>query len=331
LKILIAEDDPVSRRLLQAFLTKWGYEVVLAGDGAETCRLLEGDRGLRLAILDWMMPELDGIEVCRRIRRRHSEPYVYLLLLTARNSKKDLVAGLEAGADDYLAKPFDPGELWARIHAGRRILEMQEELVAAREALQYQATRDFLTGLFNRAEMLELLQRELVRGQRERKPLGVILADLDYFKCINDTHGHFVGDEVLREAARRLGASVRSYDAVGRYGGEEFLLVMPGSDRVQTQKQAERLRAAIARAPVETTAGAVALTVSLGIASTSEAPEANADTLLRAADAMLYRAKQAGRDRVEAATPADISRFLSGLRPETGPCARRKHDLTASV
>jgi len=303
MRALLAEDDPVLQRLLESLLTKWGYEVVAAQDGAAAWQLLQLPDAPRLALLDWMMPGMDGVEVCRMVRRRVAQPYTYILLLTSRDNKRDVVYGLESGADDYLSKPFHPEELEMRLRAGRRILELEDNLVAAREAMQFKATHDALTGLWNRATILDILQRELARARRERGSVGVLLVDLDHFKAVNDTWGHAAGDEVLREAARRLNGTVRVYDAVGRYGGEEFLIVMPGCDAATTRDRAEQLRRTVGGEPVKTAGGEVRVTLSVGALSSADQRDADADTLLRAADAALYRAKNAGRDCIEMAAP----------------------------
>ncbi len=304
MKILIAEDDSVSRRLLEAFLSKWGYEVIVATNGAEAWRIFEQDEAPRLALLDWMMPELDGIEVCRRVRVREARPYVYMVLLTARSQKQDLLKALEAGADDYLTKPFDADELRARLHVGRRIIELQDALIAARETMRFQATHDSLTGVFNHTEILGALRRELSRAGRDGTSVGVIMADLDHFKRVNDTRGHLAGDVVLREAVQRMVSCVRAYDAIGRYGGEEFLVVVPSSDARGTLVLAERIRARIEASPIETPAGAIGVTASMGVAL-SGAHTRDAQTLLCAADAALYLAKEHGRNGVELAVPEE--------------------------
>ena len=305
MRILVAEDDPVLQRMLESFLKKWGYEVALAKDGAEAWEILEGGEAPRMAVLDWMMPGMDGVEVCRRVRKRVTQAYVYILLLTAKGEKFDVVDGLESGADDYLTKPFHPQELQARLRTGKRILDLEDHLVATQEVLLFKATHDALTGLWNHAAILDLLQRELVRAHREAAPLGVLMADLDHFKKINDTYGHLAGDEVLQEAARRLTGAVRVYDAVGRYGGEEFLIVLPGCDSTTTRDRAEHLRATVSGHPVEIVESAIAATLSIGAVSTGEWRAADAKALLRVADDALYRAKAAGRNRVELATPEE--------------------------
>jgi diguanylate cyclase (GGDEF)-like protein len=295
MRVVAAEDNPVFQSMLKTMLTKWGYDAVIARSGTEAWRILESADAPRLAVLDWMMPGMDGLEICRRIRSANREPYVYILLLTARTEAQDLIEGMNAGADDYLTKPFNAHELRVRLQAGRRILDLQEELLKAREALREQATHDGLTGLLNRSSILEKLDDELSRAARAGTPVSVLMADLDRFKAINDTHGHLVGDAVLREAARRLKSAARRYDSVGRYGGEEFLIVLPGCDASDAAVQAERTRDAIGATPFLTPAQPVPVTVSVGVACSSHcAPE----TLIREADEALYEAKGEGRNRV---------------------------------
>ena len=305
MKALIAEDDPISARLLQASLVKWGYDVVVTRDGVEALETLRQPDSPRLAILDWMMPRMDGPDVIRELRKDQHGAYVYAILLTAKDRKEDLVRGLDMGADDYLVKPFDLHEMKARVRAGRRILELQEELVRAREALRDQAMHDALTRVLNRAGILEFLDKELDRSRRDLAPIAVILTDLDHFKRVNDNHGHLAGDEVLRQVSAQLRAEVRSYDAVGRYGGEEFLMVLPGCDAVIASRRAESLRVAVAGNPVAISENfKVPVSLSLGVATTAELGIVDAETLLRQADEALYRAKGTGRNRVVIAKPA---------------------------
>ena len=290
MKILVAEDDQITSHLLQALLIKAGYQPILVGDGSEVLEALDRADAPRLVILDWMMPRMDGLEVCRRIRKAASDHYVYLIFLTAKEKQEEIIQGLEAGADDYITKPFDFHELMARLRTGSRILALQDQLVA-------QAMRDSLTGLLNREAILDTLQKELVRAVRSRNHLGVIMADIDHFKGINDTHGHLAGDIVLRETARRMLASLRSYDALGRYGGEEFLIVAPGCDLSQTAQLADRLRCNVSGTRIDSSGYSLAVTLSFGVADVSVGQKP--DEILRAADMALYTAKKHGRDRVE--------------------------------
>lgn len=316
LRMLLADDDPVFQLILRRLLTRWGYEVIVANDGASAWHALEGADPPRLALLDWMMPGMDGVEICERTRALGREPYTYIVLLSARTDSADLVAAMDAGADDYLTKPFDAHELRVRLRAGRRIVELQEELLRAREAMREQATHDCLTGVFNRRAILYHLDEEISRTERDRQPLAVLLADIDHFKKINDTYGHVVGDAVLAKTARRMKASLRPYDAVGRYGGEEFLFVLPGCDGRAARQLAERVGKAIAGEQFEDAAPMLQVTCSIGISWRVTGAPANADSLVRDADFALYRAKAGGRNRVEENHPEPVS--LSALAQVLG-------------
>ena len=298
MKVLVADDDSVNRRIIQTFLEKWDYEVVVAQDGTEAWSLLQQEDAPRMAILDWMMPGMDGVQICREVRRLPEQRYTYLILLTAKFQKQDILEGFAAGADDYLTKPFDANELRARLRTGWRILELYEQLRQAHAAMQFRATHDAITGLWNRAAILEAAHAELSRAQRERTSVNFIMADLDHFKQVNDVYGHLAGDAVLREAAQRMQSCIRPYDRLGRYGGEEFLIVVPGAVTSSGISVAERVRDAIAQAPVETPEGRICVTISLGVAGSAGAASVEVDQLLRLADAALYRAKHEGRDRV---------------------------------
>jgi two-component system cell cycle response regulator len=300
MRILIADDSIVSRHLLEATLRKWSYEVQVACDGLEALNILQGDASPRIAILDWVMPGLTGPEVCKRVRAHATDTerdYTYILLLTSKSQREDLIEGMEAGADDYLTKPFDQHELKVRLRAGSRIVELQQELVAAREELREQATKDFLTHIWNRSTILDLLLRELNRARRENRPVGVVLADLDRFKSINDTYGHLAGDAVLREFARRMTACMRPYDAIGRYGGEEFLIVLPGCDEQGAARQSERMRIALAQEPIGIGDRSYTATSSFGATVWKPGLPADPEMLIRVADEALYRAKDQGRNR----------------------------------
>jgi two-component system, cell cycle response regulator len=298
-RFLIADDSLVSRHLLESTLKKWGYDVESVADGEAAWNLLnQQEDAPDLAILDWVMPGLTGPEVCNLVRKQERQKYTYLILLTSKTLKEDLIEGMESGADDYVTKPFDQHELQVRLRAGIRILELQAELMAAREELREQASRDPLTRLWNRGHILEVLEQELARIQRQDTPLSVIMLDLDHFKSINDTYGHMVGDEVLRETGRRLRAAVRQYDAVGRYGGEEFLVVMPGCGAEDVENQAERLRLALCRVPMRVGDLELCVTGSFGATYSLPAYRATQQDLVRLADDALYQAKRAGRNRV---------------------------------
>jgi two-component system, cell cycle response regulator len=310
-RILVAEDSKVYRHLISSCLKEWDFTFVVANDGKSAWDILQGSWAPTLALLDWILPGMSGVELCQRIRSRmDNEQYVYTIVLTAKNHKHDLLAAMEAGADDYLSKPFDPLELKARLLAGRRIILLQRELIAARESLRFAATHDSVTGLLNRAEIIAFLQRELARGRREKRPVGIVLADLDHFKRVNDTFGHSAGDAVLQETARRFRADLRAYDGVGRYGGEEFLLIMPGCHLDSTVQRADGIRRIIERDPVIAPQGSVSTTVSMGVTVADCARDTSVEALLESADEALYRAKHGGRNRVECG-----DRALADLKP----------------
>jgi diguanylate cyclase (GGDEF)-like protein len=324
MRILIAEDQIPLSQSLTALLRPWGYEATVVHDGLAALEALWAPDAPRLALLDWLMPGLDGIEVCRRVRADAGRPYPYLVLVTGEGSREQMLDGLEAGADDFLIKPVEAAELRARLTTGRRIVTLQEQLLATQRQLREQASHDALTGLWNRAAILELLERELARGRREGRPVGVLLADLDHFKRINDSLGHLAGDRVLRQVARRLGEALRPYDTVGRYGGEEFLIVLPGCDAGDAIGLAERLRRCVAAEPVDWDGRPVPVTLSLGIATWDGSATADAAGLLQTADEALYRAKDTGRNRAvlgqgPARRPPGSTREVEGIRRSGRP------------
>jgi len=303
LKILIADDEALSRRLLEKTLERAGYEVVAVENGRAAVRQLCEADGPRLALLDWVMPELDGPGVCREVRRQQDESYVYMVLLTSKEAKEDIVAGLESGADDYLTKPFNVDELKARLRTGERILHLEGRLVEAREMMRFKATHDALTSIWNRGVIMDLLGRELMRSQRESGCTIVLLGDVDHFKSVNDTHGHLVGDEVLQEIARRLLLSIRSYDFVGRYGGEEFLLVLNNCKPQFAEARAEDIRKIVSSRPIQTLAGPLNITMSFGLLLSDVWGVRPVEELLHEVDAALYAAKAAGRNCIRVAKP----------------------------
>jgi len=316
MRVLIAEDDAVSQRILEAFLVKWGYEVAVAAEGEEAWGLLQASDPPRMAVLDWMMPGRDGTEICRGIRRRMDRAYTYVILLTARGQKEDIVNGLEAGADDYVTKPFDPFELRARLNAGRRILELQDQLVQARESLRDQASRDPLLNILNHGTILKMLRKEVARASRTHCPLAIAMIDVDQFKTINDTYGHQAGDAVLVEACRRLQAGMRTYDSLGRYGGDELLAIFPGCDRAAAARFAESFRARVGSQGIETPQGLIPITLSLGVAALDDMRDLKPEEFVRIADAALYRAKSAGRNCVALATDQDVAEEVLRYRQE---------------
>lgn len=314
--VLIAEDDAVSRRLLEQAVHSWGYTTVTVTDGASALAKLSAVNGPRMAILDWEMPGLSGPQVCRILRARTASPYIYLVLLTARTAREHLVTGLASGADDYVLKPFDPMELQLRVRTGQRIVELQHELLAARQELERRANHDALTGAANRGAVLSKVESEASRAARQGSHYCLILFDLDFFKRINDTHGHRAGDIVLKEAVRRAQIELRPYDVLGRYGGEEFMVLLPGCELRAGSVVAERLRKCLADAPFEVDSHKLAVTASFGIVCSAQ-PHTSLEMLVDAADSALYRAKANGRNRIELAKAQSSSPPVS-LRSSAG-------------
>lgn len=302
LRVVIAEDSAVFRAMMQRLLGKLGFNPQVAADGLCAWNLLQAEDVPTIAILDWMMPGMEGIEVCRSIRKLSHQHYTYAMLLTGKTERNEIIEGLQAGADDYMTKPFDAEELEARLMVARRIIHFQEELFAAREVLRNQASHDYLTQLFNRGGIMETLQQELSRSRRTGGAFSIIIADIDHFKQINDTFGHLTGDDVLFEVASRIKTCMRSYDSVGRYGGEEFLLVVPGCDQSQAFQVAEKIRKAVSQTPIHMSQADKTVTISLGICTWQG--EASPEELITAADNALYCAKRSGRNRTEMSAAA---------------------------
>jgi diguanylate cyclase (GGDEF)-like protein len=298
--ILLAEDDPVTRMLMTRFLKKAGYEVDAVSNGSEALDKMTA-RYYPILVTDWEMPEMDGASLCKAVRNLQLDGYVYALLLTARDSKDNIIAGLEAGADDYLIKPVHEAELIARLNAGRRILNLEHSLRVANQRNRILSITDALTGTYNRRYLMEQLPRELERCRRYAYPLSVLMCDIDHFKSINDARGHAAGDEVLQQFAARAQKSIRTNsDWVARHGGEEFLIVLPETGFDGAMTVAEKVRNLIAATPFTTRTGDAAITASFGVASTgAHGPDIalKVDALIRCADECLYRSKQAGRNR----------------------------------
>jgi diguanylate cyclase (GGDEF)-like protein len=294
MQALVVDDSAVYRKLIGDHLRSWGFGVTLAETGSDAWRILEQPDAPKLVLLDWVLPDLDGIELCKRIRQAGaSGPYVYVILLTSKEGRQNMLEAMEAGADDFLVKPVDELEMKARLLVGKRILDLQEELVSARESMRHAATHDCLTGLLNRGEIIAMFQRELERGR-----------DIDHFKNVNDTLGHLFGDEALREIGRRLQSQLRVYDGVGRYGGEEFLMILPNCDLPNTMMRADELRKIVASTPVLCSGVERLITMSMGVAVSAGDGKNELEALLNQADAGLYAAKEKGRNRVEHFTPA---------------------------
>jgi diguanylate cyclase (GGDEF)-like protein len=312
MKILIADDEPVSRMRLAHALRAWGHDVLTAQDGDDAWKRIQACDGPMLLVIDWMMPGLDGLELCRRLRADPEKRFHHVIVLTSRSAMEDVVRAIDAGADDFIAKPYHPDEMKVRVAAGLRILRLQEEL-------RVKASHDELTGVLNRRIVMELLERQIALAARETQPLSVCMLDIDHFKAVNDRHGHLVGDDVLVQAALSIQASMRRSDLLGRYGGEEFLLVLPGCDAAAAAIVAERARAAVSTLAARTSKGTVCVTASLGIATSLPGRPLDREALIGGADRALYRAKDAGRNRIEFAAAVDAAPAAPPPAPARGP------------
>jgi diguanylate cyclase (GGDEF)-like protein len=296
MRILIAEDDFTSRTMLAGLLKKHGHEVVETTDGAAAWDKLRQPDAPLLIILDWMMPHIDGLELVRRVRAAETEQPPYILMLTTKKDKADIIAGLDAGANDYLTKPFDAGELRARVEVGRRMVELQRELVESRKILAHQSTHDPLTGVLNRRGVLERLREELSRAERYGDLLGIGMVDIDHFKQVNDTYGHQTGDDILGGLTVVLKESLREYDSVGRIGGEEFLLIAPLQSEKDCLPVFKHTCRKVAEKSIPSRSGALSVTISIGVVLAGG--NDSVDEILAAADKALYRAKDKGRNQV---------------------------------
>lgn len=292
MKVLIAEDEPISCRALERSIAGWGYETVTAKNGREAWEAVRKNE-IRIAVLDWMMPGMDGLELCRKIRQKYQEKkskYIYIILLTGRDQQGDIITGLSAGADDYITKPFSFLELKVRIQNGERIIKVEDSQIEL-------ASYDSLTKVWNRNKILEFFKEELDRSRRENQATGLIIIDVDKFKNVNDSFGHYIGDEVLIEVTDRLKESIRGYDKLGRYGGDEMIVVLPNCGLTHVRTIAERLRLSVCKKKIKTKKGLLAITISLGGTSSDISPKASADELVQASDRALYSAKRRGRNR----------------------------------
>ena len=296
MKVLIAEDNLVSRRMLETFLRKWGYDIVITTNGREAWEVLQEPEAPNLVISDWMMPDMDGLELCRRIREMERAEYINIIILKSKGKKEDVITGLEAGADDYLIKPFNQDELKYRVKIGERIIELERRILRL-------ASTDSLTEVLNRRAFMERMEQEINRSFRENLPLSLILADIDHFKSVNDRYGHQVGDLVLQRFVSKLTESSRPYDFVGRYGGEEFVICLPGSTDSQARTVAERMRKSVEdmKIMLPDSSQSVRITTSFGVVTLRLELEDNVDSLIGRADDALYKAKREGRNRVCAA------------------------------
>ena len=298
LKILVADDELISRMALVSTLKKNGYDVVETQTGTEAVAEMSKKDGPKIAILDWMMPGMTGLDVCKTLRSQDAGDYLYLILLTSKSNVDDVISGLDSGADDYLVKPFNARELRVRLRNAERIIKLEQELIATRDELQIKAIHDALTGLLNRGAIFEFLIAEKQRSSRRNYDLSVIMIDIDNFKSLNDSYGHIAGDYVLREVASRLQNNCRGYDMIGRYGGEEFLVVLPETSHKDACMVAERMRKNLEKDPIITDSVTLNVTASFGVSSKNSIDACSVMEFIKVADKGLYEAKANGKNCV---------------------------------
>jgi len=312
-KVLLVEDDPIQARETEEILTKTGYEVFWAQDGVNAIKVVKTAKP-DIILLDIVLPGLDGYEVCRWLKLDETAKGIPVIMLTVKKELSDKISGLHIGADDYLPKPYNELELNARIYASLRTKGLQDELRMKNKQLEelldkvnYMAITDALTGLYNRRRFQDVLTGEFERTKRYKTPFTLIMLDIDHFKKVNDDFGHNTGDSVLKKVAKLILRSVREIDTAARFGGEEFMIVLPNTDGTNARIVAERMREAIASHKFTDIDRPI--TVSIGIAGMPDDRVTNEDQMIRCSDIALYRAKQNGRNRVETASGEDLDRL----------------------
>ncbi len=305
--IAIVDDDPAIRRLVGLVLARAGYETFVCTTGEEA-RLALTTREWDLAILDRKLPDMDGVVLCQELRSNPAYRSRYVIMLTGEADQEAKVEALELGADDYITKPFQVPEFLARIRAGKRIADLQKELMETNKRLELLSITDGLTKLYNHRYFQDELARAFDETERYERPLSLAIVDIDFFKKVNDTHGHTVGDEVLRSLARIFHECIRSTDLAARYGGEEFAVMMPETNLDDALVFAEKIREMIEQTAMHTQAGDLRVTVSVGVAAVPHSKLRSAKELIVAADKALYRAKRSGRNQVQAEKRGDQSR-----------------------
>ena len=326
--IAIVDDDAAIRRLVRLFLARSGYDVVEFATGEEARRQLHTSPW-DLAILDRRLPDMDGVVLCHELK---SDPQLrnrYIIMLTGEADQEDKVEGLDLGADDYITKPFQPAELLARIRAGKRIVDLQKELMETNKRLELLSITDGLTKLYNHRHFQDELARAFEESQRYQRPLSLAIIDIDFFKKVNDSYGHAVGDEVLKAVAKIFQESIRATDLAARYGGEEFAVMMPETELQDALTFAEKIRSLIETTPFQTSAGPLHATVSVGVASVPHSKLHAAKGVVVAADKALYRAKRNGRNQVQAEKREEPGR-ITRPRRATAPTIPATGDRSPS-
>jgi two-component system, cell cycle response regulator len=318
-RVLIVDDDELVRARLAALLRTADFDVETAGSGEEALAILR-QRQCQILLTDWQMPRMDGLSLCRIVRTEQREGYIYVLMLTVRDSKEDLLKGLAAGADDYVAKSAPVEEILARLGVARRITHVEHSLRSSNRENRRLAVTDALTGAYNLRYLMKNLPRELARSQRYSHPLAVLSCDIDHFKHINDGYGHEAGNEVLKAFVTRANSCIRdASDWLARIGGDEFFIVLPETDAAGAHRVAQKLRRMFSHNPVQTHAGAIAFTASVGVTAIEADHDvknaAKVEDILRAADRGLYASKRLGGNR---STPATVTGILASSNKGSG-------------
>lgn len=292
MQVLIAEPDISYCKSLETDIKEWGYEVICAYSSQEALEAIEKN-DIRLALIEWSIKGANALDLCYQIRQQIQEQKTknkYIILMAPKSVEYEVIQGLSAGADDFIIKPFHFFQLKVRLQNAERTIELEDSCIKL-------SSYDWLTKLWNKNKIVEILEEELNRGWRENQPTGVIMVDIDYFKKINDTYGHFTGDKVLAEVASRFIKNLRSYDKAGRYGGDEMLIVAPNTDLKELKRVAERLRCVIMEKQIKTETVSIAVTISLGGTYSKNLTRASGIGLIQTSDKALYQAKEQGRNR----------------------------------
>ena len=295
MKILIADDSPTTRFVLKKNLNKWNYDVVEASDGITAYNILQNDDPPRIAILDWNMPGMDGVSICKKIRSEPNKPFIYKILLTSRSSTEDLVFALDNGAHNFQSKPFKPIEIRSHVKVGHRLVEADDKLKEYADTMKKLATVDPLTNAFNRRYFMEHAEQEFKRSLRYQRPFSLLIIDIDHFKKINDNYGHACGDEVLKAITSLFKEELRNSDIFARIGGEEFAVILPETNAVKAVEVGQRIRIKIKNYDIPYNNINIKITISIGISSINDKSK-SLDELLKNADDALYDVKKCGRN-----------------------------------
>lgn len=298
MKVLLIDDDPIVKEIIFSYLECYQHELHYAKNGYDGLNLLENER-FDIVICDLILPDISGFDICQKIREKEqgSLDYTYFILITHKLGKEIFSKSMVCGADDFIFKPIDENEFILRYRAGSRVIDLIKRLKLAKQEIEEISRTDYLTGAFNRRALMEILSAEIYRSVREKSELCVGLLDLDHFKSVNDIYGHIVGDEILKGFVQLIRNCIRKYDVVGRFGGEEFIVILPKTTKETGFMVMERIRSTLEESGIKTSAGLINITTSIGLSCLCESR--NVDQLIHDADVALYQAKNRGRNRVE--------------------------------